>query len=103
MVTPNRDGERARERLAALIAFSWGLPSAESAFAVHVRVLANPTAATKERLRGFRPFPRLVVTDIGPASRTLHTLRADGRRISRRAVNEWVHGPKVAAWILEGG
>jgi hypothetical protein len=61
LVGRDRNAERARERLIALLPFSWGMTSEANGFDIYARVLANPAFEPAQTFREFAPIPRFIV------------------------------------------
>lgn len=84
----NRDGERVRERLVALLPFE--LRQSDEGFRVSARLLANPASDHAAGLDAFLPVPCLVVSERRADSVTLRYL---GEESLEPADLRWSHVP----------
>jgi hypothetical protein len=86
------DGNRARSRLQAVLAF--GLVRAQDdGIAIVARVFTNPAAAHPLNLREFAPIPRLVVVEEAADHRKLRYLDAHEQPFAPDAPICWRHVP----------
>jgi len=92
LVRRDADGERARKKLQAVLAFML-MHTDHEALEVHARVFGNPAAEVPLRLREFAPIPRLVVVEQTETQRRLQYLDADENPVEAGNMAAWRHVP----------
>lgn len=92
LVRRGADGERARSRLQAVLAFGL-LHNSAGAIELHARVFCNPTAQPSSQLSEFAPIPRLVVVAETATERKLRYLDADHQPYDPEDAPGWRHVP----------
>jgi len=63
LVGRDRNAQRARERLIAVLPFSWGIGRSTEAFEVSAQLLANPATEPPHAFPEFAPIPRFLFSE----------------------------------------
>jgi hypothetical protein len=92
LVRRGADGDRARSRLQAVLAFGL-VHNAEGSIDLHARVFGNPAAELPLRLSEFAPIPRLVVVEETVTERKLRYLGSNDEPFDPGDAPVWRHVP----------